>query len=337
MIADRLGALRRRLQVALKIEHLTIPPYLCALYSIPEGKNRAAARVIQSVVMEEMLHMVLVANVLNAIGGTPDPSSPDFVPSYPTFVPHTREAFVVHLRPLSREAIETFLDIERPDPVGGAPRDEEHPTVYEFYNALIEELKEISRRGNPFQGDPARQVTAEYYYGAAGGVIAVTDLQSAVEALETITHQGEGLAHTIFEQPATHPRRPDFVSRRDLAHYFRFNEIRCGRSYAAADTPESGPTGDPFPVDWDAVYPMRLDPRTDDHPRGSEVWELSNEFNRCYMQLLREIGAAFNGEPKRLLDSVNMMYDLKHKAIALMRVPDGSGHTAGPSFEYVSL
>lgn len=337
MIADRLRDLRLRLRVALKIEHLTIPPYLCALYSIPDGKNLAAARVIQSVVMEEMLHMVLVANVLNAIGGKPDPSSPDFVPGYPTFVPYTRKAFVVHLGPLSREAIGTFLDVERPDDLRGGPGEEEHPTVYDFYCAIIRELKALCRTANPFRGDPGRQVTAEYYYGGAGRPIPVTDLRSALQALDTILHQGEGLPQSIFEEPVTHRRRPDFASRRHLAHYFRLNEIRCGRYYAAADTPRSGPTGAPFPLDWDAVYPMRLDPRTEDHPRGSEVWALSNEFNRCYMRLLGQISAGFNGEPKRLLESVNLMYDLKHKAVALMRVPDGRGHTAGPSFEYVRV
>ena len=66
-----LESLRHHLQEALEIEHATIPPYLCALYSIPEGSNREAASVIRSVVMEEMLHLTLVANVMNAVGGTP--------------------------------------------------------------------------------------------------------------------------------------------------------------------------------------------------------------------------------------------------------------------------
>ena len=39
-----------------------------------------AAELIESVVMEEMLHMVLAANVLNAIGGTPSIGRPGFVP-----------------------------------------------------------------------------------------------------------------------------------------------------------------------------------------------------------------------------------------------------------------
>ncbi len=63
--------LRRILQEAIELEHFTIPPYLCALYSIQAGTNDQAAKIIHSVVMEEMLHMVMAANILNAIGGKP--------------------------------------------------------------------------------------------------------------------------------------------------------------------------------------------------------------------------------------------------------------------------
>ena len=48
--------LRNLLQQAVMLEHSTIPPYLCALYSIKEGTNLESAAIIQSVVMEEMLH-----------------------------------------------------------------------------------------------------------------------------------------------------------------------------------------------------------------------------------------------------------------------------------------
>lgn len=65
------------LRTAMAIELTTIPPYLYAYWSIrtpAEGGSsaaEAAATIIRSVVMEEMLHMGLVANVLNAAGGTP--------------------------------------------------------------------------------------------------------------------------------------------------------------------------------------------------------------------------------------------------------------------------
>ena len=45
------------------------------------------AQTLQSVVMEEMLHMVNAANVLNAIGGAPFFDHPAFIPTYPLVMP----------------------------------------------------------------------------------------------------------------------------------------------------------------------------------------------------------------------------------------------------------
>jgi hypothetical protein len=68
------------LEIALQLEHATIPPYLCALYSIKDGTNLLSAERIRSVAVEEMLHMVLVANLTNAIGGTPSVVYKKFIP-----------------------------------------------------------------------------------------------------------------------------------------------------------------------------------------------------------------------------------------------------------------
>ena len=57
------------LQKAIELELATIPPYLVALLSIELQGNREPAELIRSVMIEEMLHLVLVSNVLNAVGG----------------------------------------------------------------------------------------------------------------------------------------------------------------------------------------------------------------------------------------------------------------------------
>lgn len=62
-----LESLREHLQCAIELEHSTIPPYLCALYSIEPGRNLEAVEVICSVVVEEKLHLTLAANLLNAV------------------------------------------------------------------------------------------------------------------------------------------------------------------------------------------------------------------------------------------------------------------------------
>ena len=59
------------LQYAIELEHATIPPYLTALYSLKRGTNRAIAGLIRGIVIQEMTHMALAANMLNAIGGGP--------------------------------------------------------------------------------------------------------------------------------------------------------------------------------------------------------------------------------------------------------------------------
>ena len=61
MAITTVESLRRHLQWAIELEHATLPPYLCALYSIKDGHNEEAAAVVHSVFMEEMLHLTLAA------------------------------------------------------------------------------------------------------------------------------------------------------------------------------------------------------------------------------------------------------------------------------------
>jgi hypothetical protein len=75
--------LRAALQQALTLEHATIPAYLCALFSLKHDRNTEAGDIIRGVVRQEMLHMALVGNLLNAIGGAPVIGRPGFVPVYP--------------------------------------------------------------------------------------------------------------------------------------------------------------------------------------------------------------------------------------------------------------
>lgn len=343
-------SLKSHLRLAIKVEHTTIPVYLCALYSIKDGHNVEAAEIIKSVVLEEMLHMILAANVLNAIDGSPSIDDPEYIPQYPK-VPFFH--FKVHLRPFSRSAIRTFCKIERPEPPGDRIS-AAGPTIAQYYEAIelallefsginvqrddlhgvIEKIVQGSYKLSPskniFKGDESRQITPEHYYGGGGEAIRVTDLGSALRALYEISGQGEGLHHTIWDGD-----QEEFDQVKELAHFFRFNEILKQRRYTANDTPEWGPTGAKMIVQWDQVYPMQIDPKMSRYPKGSELWRKSYEFNRTYMGLLHELNAALNGEPKRMMQSVARMYDLKYQAVELMKIPVGNGETAGPSFEYV--
>jgi len=336
MAITTLEDLRQHLQWAMQLEHATLPPYLCALYSIEEGANEEAAEVVHSVFMEEMLHLTLAANILNAIGGTPQVDTSDMLPSFPTYLPHSNDAFLVSLQKLSPEAIDTFLQIERPAEHSGLPEDNAFETIGQFYEAIEEALVRLADELGEealFCGDPARQVTDELYYGGAGRIVAVTDLASARAALEEIVEQGEGLQHQEVwdgDRDMFHPEREE------VAHYFRFEEIKLGRHYATGDTPQSGPTGDRLEVDWDAVYDMRPNPRSSDYPEGSEAREKLEAFNHAYCGVLHLLDETFNGSPRLLAVATGLMYGLKAQAVELMQLPSGDGRTTvGPSFEYV--
>jgi len=186
--------LQHYLYLAMQLEHSTIPPYLMALYSIHPGTNSDASHVIRVVAVEEMLHLTLAANVLNAVGGTPDLTRPDFVPRYPTYLPDGEQDFQVDLQPFSKAAVDTFLQIERrddapaPEPrlvrrrrpsrsaLGARPgeTDLHYYSIGDFYQAIAEGLEYLNaKERNLFSGDPQRQVTPEYYYSGGGGVVPV--------------------------------------------------------------------------------------------------------------------------------------------------------------------
>jgi CDGSH-type Zn-finger protein len=332
-----LDDLRQHIQWAIELEHATIPPYLCALYSIKPGQNRECVEVLTSVFIEEMLHMTLAANVLNAVGGSPVIDSPDFIARYPAYLPHSADAFLVPLARFNPETLETFLKIEKPEETGASPSPDRYDTIGQFYRAIEEGLVTLSAElgeKTVFCGDPTRQVTPEMLaYHASGRIVPVYDLKSALEAIDEIEEQGEGLKHLEVwdgDRDMFHPKR------HEVAHYFRFMEIKLGRSYRRGDTPQSGPSGRHFNVDWDAVYPMRENPRREDFAEDSPVRAKMDQFNVAYSEMLRDIQRALNGQPERFFASVPAMLDLRDLARDLARTPTGDGvTTAGPSFDYM--
>lgn len=336
MAVQSLSDLRTHLQWAIELEHSTMPPYLCALYSLHAGRNQEAADVITSVFVEEMLHMTLAANLLNAVGGTPVLDRPDFSPTYPSCLPHSARAFEVSLAPFSPEAVETFMRIERPEAPDAPPEDDGYHTIGQFYHALEDGLRrlcdELGERAL-FCGDPARQITPSVFdYTGSGRIIAITNLQTALEAIDEIEEQGEGLKHAEVwdgDRDMFHPEREE------VAHYFRFVELQQGRWFQKGDTPASGPTGRPFAVDWTAVHPMRRNPRVSHFELGTPIRTAMDGFNLTYWNLLRDLQRAFTGAPHVLPATLGGMMRLARQARALIQMPVGDGTHAGPSFEYV--
>jgi hypothetical protein len=338
------AALQDYLHAAMQLEHATIPPYLTALYSLHPGTNSDAFHVIRVVAVEEMLHLTLAANLLNAVGGEPDMTSEGFVPRYPVYLPDGEADFQVSLEAFSPTAIGTFLKIERPaqapseatrvlrrpKPTAAIPAvDPEGDdglhfwSIGEFYAEIARGIQQLHDEGvDLFTGDPSRQVTPELYYSGGGEVIPVKDLASALAAIELISEQGEGLTGSIYDEEG------------ELSHYFRFQQLTLGRYYQPGDV-ANAPTGPALEVDWDAVYPILTNASLADFPAGSQVRAAAEAFNTGYAEFLALVNQAFTGQPDLLIPAVGGMFALRDQVGRLVRnpIPGRPGVHAAPTFE----
>lgn len=333
---DGLDDLREHLQWAIELEHATLPPYLCAFYSLDPERNADAVAVLGSVFVEEMLHLALAANILNAVGGRPRLDSPALLRPYPRTLPHGDRTLELSLAPLDAEALETFLRIERPAPPSAPAEADRYETIGQFYAAIANGLRRLcSRLGEPavFGGDPARQVSADHFQHTAGRLIVVDGLSTALTALGEIVDQGEGTERGQVWDGDKDVFHPDHA---EVGHYFRFQELKMGRRFQGGDTPRTGPTGEATSLDFEGVRPMRRNPMLTDHPVGHPVRTAQDAFNRTYCTVLHLLEKAFNGSPAMLVDATRTMYGLRAQALALMQMPDGDGRVAGPTFDYVS-
>lgn len=329
------AALRGALQTAIELEHATIPTYLYALYSLKPGANEAIAGLLRSVVLEEMTHMGLVCNLLNAIGeGPPLIDRPEFIPTYPGPLPGSVETqLVVPLSPFTPGLVESvFMVIEEPEhPLKfkhlrvAAP----HLTIGQFYAAIARQLEAAGE--SIFTGDPARQVTHDL---GVEELIAITNLPTALEAIETIVEQGEGT-----------PRGPT-DDEGELAHYYRFAEIVEGKRLVLnPDAPPDAPpeeryvyNGEPIPYDPEGVQPLVTNPNADLYDHGTQARYANDSFNYTYTSLLKSLHATFDGTPEALTTAVGLMESCKQQALDMgtLKLESGpnAGKHAGPSFTY---
>jgi len=204
-----------------------------------------AGGIIMSVAVEEMLHLSLASNILRALGGSPALAgkSPR---SYPTNLPHHKAGFSMGLSPLSAEQLQRFLGIEKPEAAGASPQGDNWDTIGQFYDYIREKIVATTTDADfthddtqlgPGNGyDPPNNVDTIYprtaAYPPAGGarvavypnardsgqLIVVRDKATALSAVNTISHQGEG-----YLLDPTH--KYDDKSRAEETHYFKFLEL----------------------------------------------------------------------------------------------------------------
>jgi hypothetical protein len=307
--------LQDHIELAIKVELATIPPYLFSMYSI-EDQSSEAAQLIRSIVAEEMLHAALAANLLLAVGGTPRFDTTDYIPTHPGLLPHHVPPLELSLVPASPAVIrDVFMRIEQPE-VHGAPAE---PDVFEslgqFYHALEIAIDQLSKRFDLFAdpqadcqlSDPAFYQPVAYDSEDSGGLMLIDSAESARAAIEVIVHQGEGLSTDRWADPA----------HQELTHYHKLLRISDGTS----------PLG--------AVRAVKSNPGTRDFPEALQP--VSDLFNAVYGSLFFVLDELFSPSADKTT-GVERLYRLmagvlSQLALFLVRQPIGGGEFAGPTFE----
>jgi hypothetical protein len=309
-----LSWLQESLQAAVELEFATLPVYLSGMWSIKD-QNSAAYKLINSVVLEEMLHIGFACNMLTAISGTPK----IVAPTYPGHLPGgVLPDLDVYLGGLNTTTLDMYLAIEEPEhPLALVTAD--YPTIGMFYNAIRELFQVLS----PSISTNGQLTTPLGVPNPDGSGTTITEqltqlasLDDVLGAIATIKDQGEGTAHS--------PDSTEFGV--ELAHYYRFGEIRHGRKFIEVDG-HWGYIGDPVP--FPDCYPVAKVPQG-----GYPDLPASKSFDMAFSQLIMRLQDAWSGGGENALHAaIGIMvglYDLA-KPIITTPLPDGTGNY-GPDF-----
>lgn len=337
---------------AAEIEHTLMCSYLYAAFSLKSGsgtnltESEAAAvgrwrEAILGVAIDEMSHLLLVANLSIAIGGRPHFARPNF----PVASGYFPSGVVVKLAPFSVETLQHLIFLERPRGVrhadgdgfepeedyqreeafhGLMPSVQDYGTVGRLYDALRANLVASSQRlgeSSLFIGPVAAQVGREAV--DLQGVATVCDLKSAIQAIDTIVEQGEGSSQD-----------------REDSHYHRFLMIRKEYRELLSRNPAFAPA-------WNVAESpvMRRPPEPQgkifvDHPAAARVLDFGNALYavtlRCLVQAFGRQGEhAGRIQGRYLAAALSLMHQLARVAAALVRMPaspEHSGVMAGLTF-----
>ena len=325
---------RDALQLAIELEQPR-SPYLYTMLSLDPSKNAAIVQLIDSVVVDEMLHMVLSANVLNAIGGSPEIDKPDVRAAVPRTLARLR-------RVRSHGAPAAVLDgaprrADRHRAAGGSPDlppaavagGEDHVTIGEFYDTIRGAL-DVLLGDSAFDASGRNQVPPDLMDGS----IVVTNVATATAAIDTIVRQGEGTTTSPLDAASG-----------EMAHYYRFEEIKHGHLLVALPDPKTPDTaysytGAAVPFDDTGVYPVPCDPRAHGFPNGylpgSAQAQMNDAFNSTYTGLLGVLHALVNGDATnaRFSAALGIMMSLKSQATGMAAGLARPGLHVGPTFQY---
>jgi Ferritin-like len=269
---------------------------------------------INSVVLEEMLHLGLACNMLVAVGGTPQITAPTYPhQGLPGGVLPDLEVF---LAGLSDSTLEMWMGIEQPeDPV---VVDTVFPTIGQFYDTISTAFASYSQ---PLvtNGQIALTVFVPGLKPEAVGKLAT--VKDAQNAIALIKEQGEGTS--------TSPDAPQTFGD-EFAHYYRFGEILNGHELVQVDGQweYAGPE-----IELPSCHPVQQVP-AGGYPASSypDVADAMQAFDTRYAKLIGQLEAAWSGGGSLgpAIATMGSLYGLA-KPIVTTQLPDGSGNF-GPDF-----
>jgi hypothetical protein len=322
---------RSMLQTAIGVEFGTLPPYLYAMFSIRRGENDAAFGRIKSILMQEMVHMCLACNILNALGGRPKLTPPVYPGPLPGDIgPPDGQPLIINLLPFSQKAMWQGMQIEQPESppdfpiktlmLGAREAAPQTVTIGQFYGALDTFLSTLP----PESWTPGRnQINDSQFF--SGQLFPINSYDDAHRAIQDIVSEGEGAK----DDPL------DFQN--ELAHYYRFGECYHDKVLTKSAEPQ-GYTWGPrlLGVDWSAVYPAIENPGTHDFSKEPPAAQAAQAAcNEAYSRMVDELQRAVTGEQDRLGNAVHAMFDLRMAAYAALTTPLADpAYVAGPSFLY---
>lgn len=270
-----LADLKDALQTAMRLEFSTLPPYLCAQWSIDDDPSKVAL-MIQNIAIEEMMHFALAGNMLNAIGQSPDIANAAFIPKYPTdTLPggiHLHRE--VDLKPLSRDQVRVFMEIEKPEFKPVALALEKRPaTIGAFYDTIAVGLTNVKPSINQSAAYVQINEMAPPYNPIAnpskGQILTLADAQAAIERIK---HEGEGTEGDPNQPP------DDVQSGQTFAHYYIFKEIHDGK------TLQLGPDGH-----WQFGNPPIQFPTVYAFAKSNKQPDPSAQFEQALASLLTQL------------------------------------------------
>lgn len=339
---------------AAELEHLVMLQYLFAAFSLKQSEDEGLTpdavvavkrwrKTLLEISEQEMLHLALVQNLLTAVGAAPRLARPNFpMPAY-AYPAGVR----IELVPFGEAALRHFAFLERPDGMDvedaegfeaieqavALPHDEqdeivphlqEFDTIGQLYRSIEAGLEHLEARLGTerlFVGPPDAQATEEHFRWPE--LVAVTDLASARQAVDTIVEQGEGARG---EWRDSHFGRLLGILDEYLELKMADPAFEPARPAVMANV-RPQPTG--------VVVPLITDPGT------TRAMDLLNVTNEVLLQLLSRYFAHTDESPEQLGVLANVAVGLMYTAIkplgtVVTTLPVGPhlpGATAGPGFE----